>query len=79
MTPAQAIMAATHNGAVAARREKDFGTIEAGHFADLVLFTANPLADIHNLRKVGMVIKEGKTIAREKLPETRVLSSPPKL
>jgi imidazolonepropionase-like amidohydrolase len=79
MTPAQAIMAATHNGAVAARRDKDFGTIEPGHFADLVIFTANPLADIHNLRKVGTVIKEGKTIAREKLPEARVLSSPPKL
>jgi len=41
-----------------------------------VIFTASPVADIHNLRRVGTVIKEGKTIARERLPEMRVLSSP---
>jgi imidazolonepropionase-like amidohydrolase len=76
MTPVQAIAAGSHNGAIAARREKDFGTIEPGRLADLVILTASPIADIHNLLKVGAVMKEGKTVARETLPEVRVLSAP---
>jgi imidazolonepropionase-like amidohydrolase len=77
MSPSQAIVAATRNGAVAARGAKDFGTIEAGKFADLVVLTADPLADIHNLRKVAAVYKEGRAIDRARLPETRVLSIAP--
>jgi imidazolonepropionase-like amidohydrolase len=77
MTPAQAIVAATKNGAIAARGTKDFGTLEAGRFADLVLLTADPLADIHNLRKVATVYKDGRAIDRARLPESRVLSIPP--
>src|SRR6185503_11909023 len=37
MTPAQAIVAATRNGAIAARTLGDSGTIEAGKRADLLL------------------------------------------
>ena len=77
MSPSQAIVAATRNGAVAARGAKDFGTIEAGKFADLVVLTADPLGDIHNLRKVAAVYKEGRAIDRARLPETRVLSIAP--
>jgi imidazolonepropionase-like amidohydrolase len=77
MTPAQAIVAGTKNGAIAARGTKDFGTLEAGKFADLVVLTADPLADIHNLRKVATVFKEGRAIDHARLPESRVLSIPP--
>ncbi len=77
MTPAQAIGAATRNGAIAARGLKEFGTIEAGKLADLLVLAADPLADIHNLRKVAGVYKEGKAVDRERLPETRVLSMAP--
>ena len=77
MTPSQAIVAATRNGAIAARGLKDFGTIEAGKFADLVLLTADPLADISNLREVAAVIKEGRLVDRERLPLSRVLSVAP--
>ena len=77
MSPSQAIVAATRNGAVAARGAKDVGTIEAGKFADLVVLTADPLGDIHNLRKVAAVYKEGRAIDRARLPETRVLSIAP--
>jgi imidazolonepropionase-like amidohydrolase len=76
MTPAQAIVAATRNGAVACRGVKDFGTIEAGKLADLVVLSADPLADIHNLRKVAAVYKDGRAVDRARLPETRVLSIP---
>jgi imidazolonepropionase-like amidohydrolase len=77
MTPAQAITAGTKNGAIACRRLKDFGTIEAGKLADLVILDADPLADIHNIRKVRAVMKEGKQIDLASLPQKRVLSSAP--
>jgi imidazolonepropionase-like amidohydrolase len=77
MSPSQAIVAATRNGAVAARGLKDFGTIEAGKLADLVLLTADPLADIGNLRKVASVIKDGRAVDRAHLPASRVLSVAP--
>jgi imidazolonepropionase-like amidohydrolase len=79
MSPSQAIVAGTRNGASAARGLKDFGTIEAGKFADIVLLTADPLADIGNLRKVSAVIKEGRTIDRGRLPASRVLSAAPQV
>ena len=74
MTPMQAILAGTRNGAIAARRASDLGTIETGKLADLLLLAADPLADIKNLRKVVTVMKDGHLIDRRKLPETRVLS-----
>lgn len=74
MTPSQAIVAGTKNGAMACRRLKDFGTIEAGTLGDLVILDADPLADIHNIRKVNAVLKEGRMIDLATLPESRVLS-----
>ena len=60
MTPSEAIVAGTRNGAFAARGLDDFGTIEVGKFADLVLLDANPLDDIRNIRRQAMVMKEGR-------------------
>jgi imidazolonepropionase-like amidohydrolase len=77
MSPSQAIVAATRNGAAAARGLKDFGTIESGKIADLVLLTADPLADIGNLRKIGAVMKDGQIVDRARLPQQRVLSVAP--
>ncbi len=77
MTPSQAIVAATRNGAAAAHGQKDFGTVEAGKLADLVLLTADPLAEISNLRKIASVIKDGHVVDRTRLPMTRVLSVAP--
>ncbi|MGH9144290.1 MAG: amidohydrolase family protein, partial [Vicinamibacterales bacterium] len=77
MTPSQAIVAATRNGAAAARGLKDFGTIEAGKLADLVLLTADPLAEISNLRKIASVIKDGRVVDRTRLPMAHVLSVAP--
>jgi imidazolonepropionase-like amidohydrolase len=74
MTPAQAIVAATKNGAIAARGLSEFGTLEAGKRADLLVLIADPLADIHNIRKISQLIKDGKPIDRTTLPQKRVLS-----
>ena len=78
MSPSQAIVAATRNGAAAARGLKDFGTIEPGKLADLVLLTADPLADIGNLRQIGAVMKDGQIVDRARLPQLRVLSAAPR-
>jgi len=74
MTPAQAIVAATKNGAIASRQLHNFGTVEKGKLADLLILDADPLRDISNLRKLRTVMRSGKTIDRDRLPATRVLS-----
>ena len=66
-------MAGTRNGAFAARGLEDFGTIEVGKFADLVLLDANPLDDIRNIRQQSMVMKEGKVIDVDALPTSPVM------
>jgi len=77
MTPAQALVAATKNGAIAARALSESGTIETGKRADLLVLDADPLADIHNIRKIGVLMKDGRIIDRATLPQKRVLSSAP--
>ena len=77
MTPSQAIVAATRNGAVAARGLDEFGTIEAGKRADLLILSADPLADISNIRRVAAVWKDGASSIAPACPQTRVLSVPP--
>lgn len=67
MTPSQAIVSVTRTGAIAARGLEQFGTIEKGKAADLVLLSANPLQEISNLRKVEAVMKDGKVIDRNQL------------
>ncbi len=77
MTPSQAIVAATRNGAIAARGLEEFGTIEPGKRADLLVLAADPLADIGNIRNVAAVWKDGTAVDRSRLPQTRVLSVAP--
>ena len=74
MTPAQAIVAATKNGAIASRGLTEFGTLEAGKRADLLILDADPLADIRNLRRLSTVMRDGRAIDRAALPQQRVLS-----
>ncbi len=43
---------------------KDLGTIEPGKLADIDIVTADPAADIMNMRKLDMVIKDGHVVDR---------------
>jgi imidazolonepropionase-like amidohydrolase len=58
-TPMEALQAATRGAALFLGREKELGTVESGHAADLVLLTANPAENIANTRKVWAVIRNG--------------------
>jgi imidazolonepropionase-like amidohydrolase len=58
-TPMDALQAATHGAALFLGREKEFGTVETGRVADLVVLSANPVESIANTRKVWAVIRNG--------------------
>jgi len=68
MSPMQAIVAGTRNGAIACLGLDEFGTVEIGKFADLVLLDANPLDDIHNIRQQSLVMSRGNIIDTDSLP-----------
>lgn len=74
MTPMQAIVSATRNGAAAYHHLSEFGTLEPGKFADLLVLDANPLDNISNVRKISVVMKEGATVDRDRLPEHKLLT-----
>lgn len=49
--------------------QRDFGSVEAGKVANLVLLDANPADDIRNTQKIRAVILRGKFLSREALNE----------
>ena len=67
LTPQQAIQAATVNAARLVGRERDFGTVEAGKLADLLLLDADPLSDIKNVRQIYRIVKGGTLYEQSEL------------
>jgi imidazolonepropionase-like amidohydrolase len=66
-TPMEALQTATSGPAKFLEREKDYGSVQAGKVADLVLLGANPLDNIQNTRKVTAVIVNGRVFDRAAL------------
>ena len=60
MTPMQVIVASTGEAARCHARAGQFGTIEPGASADLLVLDANPLEDIRNTRRIRSVWIAGK-------------------
>ncbi len=67
MTPMQVLVASTRSGALAMRRLDDFGTVEKGKRADLLVLAADPARDIRNLRRLRYVVKGGVVRAQAEL------------
>jgi len=66
--PLSAIFAAgTINNARQFKLDKDYGTIEKGKIANLLLLEANPLASVEAWSRIDTVILHGEPIARETL------------
>ena len=62
LTPLEALQAATLVPARALGRDRELGTIAVGKRADLLVVDGNPLADIHALRKVRLVVARGRAL-----------------
>lgn len=60
MTPVQAIVAGTSNAAKLLGHYPDFGSLEAGKYADIVAVDGDPLSNIQLLEHVTFVMKEGR-------------------
>ena len=60
-SPEAAIHAATQVSAMAVGQSSHRGTTEVGIAADLVVLSADQVAEIRNVRKVVEVVKDGKT------------------
>jgi Amidohydrolase family len=73
LTPAEALKTATWNGAEFLGRTAEFGSLEKGKLADLVLLDANPLIDVRNTRKITAVVLNGQYLDRSALD--RLLST----
>ena len=64
------IQAATLNSARVAGKEQDYGSLEPGKYADFLILSADPIADIGNLQAIEQVVKAGRVFAQsDLLPE----------
>jgi hypothetical protein len=67
LTPADALRAATLNGAEYFGRTAEFGSVKSGRYADLVLLEANPLERIDHSRRIAAVVFNGRVFQRAAL------------
>ena len=67
LTPIQALAAATTVPAAYIGAERDWGTLQRGKRADLVLLEADPLADIRNTSRISAVSIGGRLMERREL------------
>lgn len=71
LTPMEAIVSATRAPAELLAASDSLGTIEPGKVADLVLLSADPIADIRNTRRLSAVVLGGRYLGVERIDELR--------
>ncbi|MGH7459929.1 MAG: amidohydrolase family protein [Longimicrobiales bacterium] len=72
MTPLQALQTATLNPAVYFGKTAEWGTVETGKVADLVVLARNPLVDIANTRSIVAVVADGRYFSPRELDRMRL-------
>ena len=60
MTPMEVLHAATMGSSKTIGRDAEFGSLEPGKFADLIILDKNPLDDIRNTLSIEYVMKDGR-------------------
>lgn len=78
MKPMDAILATTRHVAKAYNKLDQYGTVEAGKVADLVVVDSDPLEDINNIRKLSTIIKDGKVVDTVGLPVNPLVTQYPR-
>jgi imidazolonepropionase-like amidohydrolase len=69
LSPLAALQAATLTAADALGQSDRLGTLDPGKLADIVVVEGDPLADIHNARRVRTVLKAGRVYDARTLRE----------
>jgi imidazolonepropionase-like amidohydrolase len=69
---ASIIKASTINPAIGFGKEQQWGSIEKGKLADVLLLQKNPLESLQNLNSIGLVFKNGKQL----VPDSIIKESP---
>jgi len=67
LTPIDAISSATRNASRLMKASNDWGTLESGRLADLLVINGRPDQNIQETHNVEMVVKEGVILDREQL------------
>jgi hypothetical protein len=70
-SPLEALQTATLNPAKFYGKLNDYGSVQAGRVADLLLLDSNPLDDIANTRAIAGVVADGRYYSREELDGLR--------
>lgn len=68
LTPLEAITVATKNAAATLKIQQQYGTLEPGKVADLIILNGDPVKDIKNTREIFAVYKDGKEVSKGPLP-----------
>src|SRR5262249_39210876 len=67
LTPLQAIHAATYNAARIMKAENDWGSLQAGKLANVIVVSGNPAEQISDTRNIEIVVLEGRVLDRQSL------------
>lgn len=62
LSPMDALVAATRNGAISLGLGDSRGTLAVGKLADLVVLEADPLVEIRNTQKIRLTVKRGRVV-----------------
>jgi imidazolonepropionase-like amidohydrolase len=76
MKPNDILQSATIRIAKAYRVDKELGTLEVGKIADLLVLNKNPLESAANYRSIETVMKAGRLVDLDSLPNPKILTAP---
>jgi imidazolonepropionase-like amidohydrolase len=75
LTPLEAIRMATFNAALIMKADKEWGSLQAGRLANVLIVNGNPAERISDTRKIDTVILQGKVLDRPSLSFERAHDS----